>query len=149
MSNYAAQRESVDSQLGLSSSTSSTTRTVVNSKDSPQSPLYSQAIKAGNTLYLSGLIGFTTQREMAGPSIEEQTHQIFKNLQAVLKEGGSSMDQLVKVNIFLLSMNDYAAVNEIYSKMFPNQPPARTCIAVVGLPFNAKIEIDAVALVPQ
>jgi len=124
-------------------------RTVINSPDSPQSPLYSQAIQAGNTLYLSGLIGFTTKREMAGPGIEEQTHQILKNLHAVLKAGNSSIDRLIKVNIFLLSMNDYAAVNEIYSKTFPHNPPARTCIAVVGLPFNAKIEIDAVALVAE
>ena len=120
--------------------------------NTPESPLaadlYSQAVKVGNTLYLSGLIGFTTERKFAGDSVEEQTEQIFKNLHAVLNHAGADTTNVVQVRIFLADMSDYAAVNNIYKRVFSSNPPARTCVAVSGLPFNAKVELEAIALAP-
>ena len=126
----------------------STVNQVINTEQSPlASHLYSQAIRAGNTLYLSGLIGFTTERKFAGDSVEEQTKQIFTNLSAVLSASGATMNNISKCTIYLLTMNDYNKVNELYIQAFGNSEyrPARTCIAVSGLPLGAKIEIEVIA----
>lgn len=123
-------------------------REIINTDKSPLAThLYSQAIRANGVIYLSGLIGFTVERKFAGDSVQEQTEQIFKNLHAVLEAAGSNVNKVVKVTIYLLTMNDYQTVNELYQKVFGQSPPARTCIAVSELPLGAKIELEAIALV--
>jgi 2-iminobutanoate/2-iminopropanoate deaminase len=85
---------------------------------------------------------------MIGTTAAEQAEQVLKNLQAVLKAAGTSMENVVKTTVFLQSMNDFAAVNEVYARFFPENPPARSAIAVAALPKAALVEIEAVALVP-
>jgi 2-iminobutanoate/2-iminopropanoate deaminase len=111
---------------------------------------YSQAIKAeGKFVFTSGQIALEpTTGQMIGTTAAEQAEQVLKNLQAVLKAAGTSMENVVKTTVFLQSMNDFAAVNEVYARFFPENPPARSAIAVAALPKAALVEIEAVALVP-
>ena len=99
---------------------------------------YSQAIKAGNTLYVSGQIGLIPgEGKFAGDTIETQTEQVMKNMGAILK--------VVKTTILLADMDDFKTVNEIYGARFPANPPARATFAVKTLPLNALVEIDCTA----
>ena len=107
---------------------------------------YSQAIKAGNTLYVSGQIGLIPgEGKFAGDTIEEQTEQVMKNMGAILTEAGADFSKVVKTTILLASMDDFKTVNEIYGKRFPENPPARATFAVKTLPINALVEIDCTA----
>lgn len=107
---------------------------------------YSQAIKAGNTLYVSGQIGLIPgEGKFAGDTIEEQTEQVMKNMGAILTEAGADFSKVVKTTILLASMDDFKTVNEIYGKRFPENPPARATFAVKTLPLNALVEIDCTA----
>jgi 2-iminobutanoate/2-iminopropanoate deaminase len=80
------------------------------------------------------------------PSIEAQTLQVFRNLTTVLEASGSSVDHIVKATVFLADMNDYNVMNELYKKQFKGDPPARTTVQVARLPRDARIEIEAVAV---
>ena len=106
---------------------------------------YSQAIKAGNTVWLSGQIPLDpVSMETAGDDIETQTHQVFKNLRAVAVAAGGDLDQMVKLNISMTDLSHFAKVNEIMADYF-NQPyPARACVGVAALPRNVLIEIEAI-----
>ena len=107
---------------------------------------YSQAILAGGWLYCSGQVALgPTGQEILPETVEEQTHQVLKNLGAVLKEAGSSLASVVKTTIFLRDMADFATVNAIYSTYFSAPYPARETVAVLGLPRDAKLEISCVA----
>jgi 2-iminobutanoate/2-iminopropanoate deaminase len=83
---------------------------------------------------------------MAGPGFEEQAEQVLVNLEAVLEAAGSSTARVVKTTVFLADLNDYQGMNEVYRRHFKQDPPARSAIQVAKLPANAKIEIEAVAL---
>ena len=109
---------------------------------------YSQAIAAGAYIFASGQIGLDPLTgELAGPSVEEQTRQVMANLAAVLAAAGSVFADVVKTTIFLVDMNDFAAVNAVYGESFEGAPPpARSTVAVAGLPRGARVEIDAIAL---
>jgi len=111
---------------------------------------YSQAIKTeGMFVFTSGQIALDPiTGQMIGLTAAEQTEQVLKNLQAVLKAAGSSLGHVVKTTVFLQNMNDFAAVNEVYARFFPENPPARSAVAVAALPKGALVEIEAVALVP-
>jgi reactive intermediate/imine deaminase len=110
---------------------------------------YSQAIRAGNTLYVSGQIGLKAETmKFAGDTIEEQTEQVMANMGEILKEAGADFKDVVKTTILLADMADFKTVNEIYGKRFPENPPARATFAVKTLPLNALVEIDCTAYLP-
>lgn len=110
---------------------------------------YSQATVANGMVYTSGQIALLPNGDDAllSQDVVTQAKQVLTNLEAVLVEGGSAMDQVVKTTIFLASMDDFAVVNEVYEKSFGSHKPARATVAVKTLPKNALVEIDAVALV--
>jgi len=111
---------------------------------------YSQAIKAGGFVFASGQIPTDpkTGQFVAG-GIAEQTEQVLKNLAAVLEAAGSSLDQVVKTTVFLVDMKEFAGMNEVYARFFATPPPARATVAAAGLPRDARVEIEAVALVSE
>jgi len=108
---------------------------------------YSQAVKAGGMLYCSGQIALDpATMQMVGATAAEQAERVLQNLEAVLKAGGSSFDKVVRTTIYLVSMADFAAVNEVYGKRFPNHKPARATVAVKELPKQGLVEIDCIAI---
>ncbi len=107
---------------------------------------YSQAIDAGKELFCSGQIALDPKTgEVVPGDISAQTGQVLKNLGAVLEAGGFDYNEVVKTTIFLIDMNDFAAVNAVYGKYFEATKPARSTVAVAGLPKGARVEIDAIA----
>lgn len=110
---------------------------------------YSQAVKvSGDLLFTSGQIPLSPGGEMVPGGIEEQTHAVFANLKAILEEAGSGLDRVVKTTVFLADMAEFAAMNGIYQKYFDGpHPPARSTIQVARLPKDARVEIEAVALI--
>lgn len=108
---------------------------------------YSQGVRVGNTLYVSGQIGVDpTTREFVPGGIAEQTHQVVKNIQAVLEAAGFSLEDVVQSQVFLSDLNNYAAMNEVYGSYFKTAPPARAALQVARLPKDALIEIIVVAV---
>jgi len=108
---------------------------------------YSQAVKVNGLLYTSGQIALTPEGEMLENDIKKQTRQIFANIEAILQDNESAMDQIIKVNIFLTDMNDFGIVNVIMAEVFGDHKPVRSTIAVKTLPKNAMIEMDIIAQV--
>ncbi|HSC49596.1 MAG TPA: Rid family detoxifying hydrolase [Gaiellaceae bacterium] len=109
---------------------------------------YSQAIRAGDLVFVSGQLALRPDHaQIVGDSIEEQTEQVFANLRAILEEAGSGLDRLVKTTVYLADLGDFAGMNEVYAKHVGAQPPARATIEVSALPSGAKLEIEAIALV--
>ena len=107
---------------------------------------YSQAYLCGNTLYCSGQIAINPEtNEFVGGGIEEQTHQILKNIGGLLEAAGYCYIDVVKTTCFLADMNDFSVFNEIYKKAFISKP-ARSCVAVKALPKNALVEIEVIAV---
>lgn len=107
---------------------------------------YSQAIRAGDWLFLSGQIPIDPATgELVTGGIEEQTRRVLDNLGAVLEAGGASYRDVVKTTIFLIDLADFSAVNAIYSTYFADPPPARATVQVAALPKGARIEIEAIA----
>lgn len=108
---------------------------------------YSQGIRVGNTLYVSGQIGVDpATREFVPGGITEQTHQVIKNIQAVLEAAGFSLEDVVQSQVFLSDLNHYTAMNDVYGSYFKNAPPARAAMQVARLPKDALIEIMVVAV---
>ena len=108
---------------------------------------YSQAIAAGQLLFLSGQTPLDPATgKLVDGGIAEQTHRVMSNLRAVLTAAGASFDNVVRTTIFLADMNDFTAVNEVYGSYFENPAPARACVQVAELPMKARVEIDALAL---
>lgn len=126
------------------------TKQVVRTERAPapfQGAPYSQAIKAAGFVFVSGQLALVPgATEFSGGSIEEQTEQVFQNLKAVLEEAGSGLDRLVKTTVFLQRLDDFAGMNEVYSRHVGEQPPARSTVEVAKLPSGALVEIEAVAL---
>ena len=108
---------------------------------------YSQAIKVGNMVYTSGQLGINPETGELEEGLEAQTHRVFKNLQAVLEAAGASLDSVAKTLVFLADMNDFVAVNDVYKQYFTSDYPARSAVEVARLPKDAKIEIEAIAIV--
>lgn len=107
---------------------------------------YSQAVKAGNTLYCSGQIPSNPSTGAIHDGIEAQTRQVLENLKAVLKAGGADFASVVKTTVFLRDMNDFPAMNAIYAEAFTEAPPARSTVQVSRLPKDVLIEIEAIAV---
>ncbi|MDR6120782.1 2-iminobutanoate/2-iminopropanoate deaminase [Bacillus sp. SLBN-46] len=108
---------------------------------------YSQGIIVNNLFYSSGQIPLTAEGNLVTGDVKEQTHQVFKNLQAVLTEAGASFETVVKATVFIKSMDDFAAINEVYGEYFSTHKPARSCVEVARLPKDVLVEIEVIALV--
>jgi len=107
--------------------------------------VYSQAIKAGNTVYVSGQIPLIPETgEMISDNIEDQIHQVFKNMQAIAEESGGDLSNAVKVTVFLTDLSNFGAVNEIMAQYFPEPYPARAALEISALPKGALVEADAI-----
>jgi 2-iminobutanoate/2-iminopropanoate deaminase len=111
---------------------------------------YSQAIRAGGFVFASGQIPIDPATgEFVKGGVAEQTEQVLKNLAALLEAAGSGLDKVVKTTVFLADMKEFAQMNEVYSKFFKDAPPARATVAAAGLPRDARVEIEAVALLSE
>ncbi|KAF0908761.1 hypothetical protein E2562_028579 [Oryza meyeriana var. granulata] len=107
---------------------------------------YSQAIKANNMVFVSGVLGLNPETgKFVSESVEEQTEQVMKNMGEILKASGASYSSVVKTTIMLADLQDFKKVNEIYAKYFPAPAPARSTYQVAALPLNARIEIECIA----
>ena len=110
---------------------------------------YSQAVRAGGMIFASGQIPIDPKSgEIVEGGIEEQTRQVLENLKAVIEAGGASLEDAVKVVVYLKDMGDFQAMNEVYTRYFSGARPARACVEVSRLPKDVRVEIDAIALVP-
>ncbi len=109
---------------------------------------YSQAVKAGNTIYTSGTMPINPLTgEVVAGGVVEQAEQALKNLKEVLIGAGASLDNVVKTTVFIKNMGDFAVINEVYKKYFTQNYPARSCVEVARLPKDVLIEIECVAVV--
>jgi 2-iminobutanoate/2-iminopropanoate deaminase len=109
---------------------------------------YSQAIKTGGLVFVSGQLGLRPgEHAMVEGGITPQTEQVFANLRAILEEAGSSLDRLVKTTVYLQNLDDFAAMNEVYAKHVGEPPPARATVEVARLPSGSLVEIEAIAVV--
>lgn len=116
-------------------------------KTGPPNGIFSPAIITGDLVFTSGQIGLDSKTGQLAEGMEAQFEQVFRNLDGVLLASGSSIDNIVKVTVFLADMNDYNKMNELYKAKFKGDPPARTTVQVARLPRDARIEIEAVAVV--
>ncbi|KKK81260.1 hypothetical protein LCGC14_2815260, partial [marine sediment metagenome] len=111
---------------------------------------YSQAVKVGTAVYLSGQIPLVPETmAVISEDFAEQTHQVFKNISAVCEEAGGNIQDLVKVNIYLTDLSNFATVNEVMSQYFKAPYPARAAIGVRALPKNVQVEIDGIMELPS
>ena len=108
---------------------------------------YSQAVKAGNLLFVSGQVPFVPETmEIVEGDVKAQTAQSLKNLQAILKEAGADFSNVVKTTVFTKDMNEFAQINEVYAEYFGENKPARACVEVARLPKDVKVEIELIAV---
>ncbi|MCM3620553.1 RidA family protein [Sutcliffiella horikoshii] len=108
---------------------------------------YSQGIIVNNLFYSSGQIPLLANGELLDGDVKAQTHQVFKNLQAVLEEAGASLETVVKATVFIKDMNQFGEINEVYGEYFHTHKPARSCVEVARLPKDVLVEIEVIALV--
>ncbi len=123
-------------------------KTIIQTKDAP-APIgpYNQAILAGDTLYVSGQIALDAHSgEMINENITEETHQVMKNLEAILSAAQLSFKSVVKCSIFVKNMDDFATINDAYGQYFKIDPPARETVEVARLPKNVNVEISCIAI---
>lgn len=126
-------------------------KSIIQTNKAPQAiGTYSQAVKAGTTVYLSGQIPLNPETmEIVSDDFAEQATQVFENVKAVCEAAGGTMNDLVKVNIFLPDLSHFATVNEIMAKYFSKPYPARAAIGVKSLPKDSQIEIDGIMELPE
>jgi 2-iminobutanoate/2-iminopropanoate deaminase len=134
----------------VASDSSMTSRKLVATSNAPAAiGPYSQAVVHGGLVYCSGQIALDPKTgQLAKGDVKAQTKRVLENLQAVLEAAGSGCQHALKCTIYLSDMGDFAAVNEVYAKFFPQEPPARATVGVASLPKGALVEIDCVAIVP-
>lgn len=107
---------------------------------------YNQAIKAGNTLYVSGQIPLVPETmELISSGVKDEAHQVLKNVEAILTNAGYTFQDVVKASIFLSDMGNFSLVNDVYAEYFKESQPARECVAVKTLPKNVNVEISVIA----
>uniref|UniRef100_A0AC34RNI8 Uncharacterized protein n=1 Tax=Panagrolaimus sp. JU765 TaxID=591449 RepID=A0AC34RNI8_9BILA len=135
------------SSLVFFRSMSSAAKQVISSDKAPQAiGPYSQAIKVGPTIYVSGSLGIDASTgNFVGNDTESQAHQSLKNIGEILKAAGADFSNVVKTTVLLKDMDDFAVVNQVYSKYFKEPYPARAAYAVAKLPKDARVEIEAIA----
>jgi reactive intermediate/imine deaminase len=120
-------------------------RQIIHTSGAPQAiGTYTQAVKVGETVYLSGQIGLDPQSMQLVEGIENQVHRVFKNLKAVAEAAGGSLQHVVKLNVFLTDLGNFALVNSIMAEYFKEPYPARAAVGVASLPKGALVEADAV-----
>ena len=120
-------------------------KTVIQTKEAPAAiGTYSQAVRAGDTLYLSGQIGLDPETMQMAEGIEAQTHRVFRNLAAVADAAGMSLDDAVRMTVYLTDLAHFARVNEIMAQYVREPYPSRAAVGVAGLPRGALVEIDAI-----
>ncbi|KAF9567833.1 Endoribonuclease L-PSP [Agrocybe pediades] len=127
---------------------SSTSKIFVNTPDAiPPLPIFSQAVVSNGRVYVSGNIGCDKNLKLVDGGVQAQTRTALQNMSIVLKAAGSSLEQVVKVNIYLANMRrDFELMNEVYAEFFEkNKMPARTCVGVACLPMNADVELECIA----
>jgi len=123
-------------------------REVIATPNAPTSPLYSQAVRAGAHIYVSGLVGIDVQTgALAGPTIQEQTRQALANCQAVLEAAGATLDDVVEIGILLTDPDDFAGMNEEYATWFPTDPPARYAAKLGAVIPGVRVSIRMTAVV--
>ena len=111
---------------------------------------YSQAIVSSGLVFVSGQIPIVPETgQFVAGGIEQQTEQVIKNLAAVLEAAGSGLDSVVKTTVFLADMGEFAAMNDVYGKYFTHEPPARATVQAARLPRDARVEIEAIALLRE
>ena len=125
------------------------TKEVVRTETAPtpfQGAPYSQAIKAGGLVFVSGQLALRPgEKELMGGGIGPQTEQVLANLRAILEAAGSGLDRLVKTTVYLANLDDFGGMNEVYTRYVDDRPPARATVEVARLPSGALVEIEAVA----
>lgn len=120
-------------------------RQIISTADAPTAiGTYSQAVKVGDTVYLSGQIGLNPASMQLADGIVAQIHQVFQNLRAVVTASGGSLADIVKLNVFLTDLSHFAKVNEIMAEYFVAPYPARAAVGVAALPRGAEVEADGV-----
>ena len=108
---------------------------------------YSQAVKVGNFLFISGQIAINPETgKLEGETVAEQTERVLKNIEAILREAGFSLKDVVKTTVYLKNICDFAEMNEVYAKFFGEHRPARATVEVSNLPLGALVEIEAIAV---
>lgn len=123
-------------------------RTIVSTPDAPAAiGTYSQAVKAGNTIYMSGQIGLDPVNMSMADGIDAQIARVFDNLKAVAATAGASLDHAVKINVYLTDLGNFAKVNEAMTRYFHEPFPARAAVGVAALPRGALVEVDAVLVI--
>lgn len=105
---------------------------------------YSQAVRSGDLVFISGQIPLDPKTMTLKEGFAEQTHQVFQNLKAVVEAAGGTMNQLVKVNIFVMDLDNFATLNEIMAEYFEQPYPARAAVQVAGIPKGAEVEMEAI-----
>lgn len=115
----------------------------------PPAAPYAQATKYNGILYVSGQVPLTPAGKMVEGDIKVKAQQCFDNLDAILKAGGSSRTDILKLGVFTTDINNFSAVNEVYVKYFQGHTPARTFVSVKELPLNSDVEIEAIAKAPE
>lgn len=126
-------------------------KSIISTEQAPQAiGTYSQAVKAGNTVYLSGQIPLVpASMELVSDDFTEQAVQVFENLSAVMDAAGGSLQDIVKLNIYLTDLGNFAAVNEVMSRYFQKPYPARAAIGIASLPKGSLVEVEGVAELPD
>lgn len=122
---------------------------IINSTEAP-APIgpYSQAVQHGNTLYVSGQIALDAKSgQLVGGTIQEETHQVMKNLKAILAAANMDFNHVVKCSIFVKDLGNFVAINEVYGQYFTSNPPARETVEVSRLPKDVQVEISCIAVV--
>lgn len=123
-------------------------RQAVSTPSAPQAiGPYSQAVRAGSMLFVSGQIPLDPATGvLVEGSIADQTRRVFQNIEAILKAAGASFDHVARTTVYLADMGDFAAMNEVYATYFSSPAPARSTVQAAGLPKNARVEIDVIAV---
>ncbi|KAL2483777.1 Reactive Intermediate Deaminase A [Forsythia ovata] len=143
----SASRSTPFASLGISTDSIASIKEAIQTEKAPAAlGPYSQAIKANNMLFVSGVLGLIPETgKFVSDSVEDQTEQVLKNMGEILKASGASYSSVVKTTIMLADLKDFKKVNEIYAKYFPSPAPARSTYQVAALPMDARIEIECIA----
>ena len=120
---------------------------IINTNKAPKAVgAYSQGIQIGDLVFTSGQIPVDPETGEMAKTIEDQTAQCLRNISAILEEAGSSLDNAIKLTVFLQDINDFVAMNEVYASFFTKEAPCRSAVEVAAIPKGAKIEIEAIAI---
>lgn len=124
-------------------------KTIISTPNAPAAiGPYEQGIKVGSFIFTSGQIPMDPEtNELVTESIESETRQVLQNIDGVLRAGGSSLDNIIKITVYLKNMSDFSSMNEVYQSFFSKSKPARSCVEVSRLPKGVGVEMDAIAFV--